>query len=131
MVEICVSVLLVAMMAAPIMSTALTSSLSSKKSDRRIAAAAAVRGVSEHLKAFVTADRALVRGSGTGPDGWSLPGDLSGLSALEAGRHELDPARWAPGLAASGGKISYEVRVRDTASGPEPTVTFTVSWNDQ
>ncbi len=131
MVEICVSVLLVAMMAAPIMSTVLTSSMSSLKSDRRMSASAAVRGVSEHLKAFVTADPSLARGSGGGVDGWSLPGDTSELSALEAGHHELDPARWAPGLVGCGGRISYDVTVRATPSGPEPTVTFTVSWNEQ
>lgn len=131
LVEVCVSVLLVALMTAPIMSTVLTSSISSKRGDRRLNAAAAVRGLSEHLKAFVTADRALARGPGVGPDGWSLPGDASYLWALEPGRHELDPARWAPGLAESGGRISYVVAVRETRTGPEPTVTFTVSWEDE
>lgn len=131
MVEICVSVLLVAMMSAPIMSTVLTASMSSRKADRRISAAAAVRGVSEHLKAFVTADRSLVRGPGAGGDGWHLPGDQSGLAALEAGRHELDPVRWAPGLVSCRGQISYDVRVRQTRTGPEPTVTFSVSWSDE
>jgi len=131
MVEVCVSVLLVALMSAPIMSTVLTSSMSSRRGDRRMSAAAAVRGVSEHLKAFVTADRTLVRGSGEGTDGWTLPGDRSGMYALAPGRHELDAARWAPGLADCGGQIAYEVVVRASPAGPEPTVTFTVSWSDE
>ncbi len=92
LVEVVVSTLVVAMMAAPIMSTALAG------------------------------------GPGDGMDGWVLPGDLSGLDALQGGHHELDLALWAPALASDGGRISYDVTTTRTPSGPQPDVTFRVSW---
>lgn len=130
LVEVVISMLLLAMMTAPIMSTVLTGSLSSKRADRRLSAASSVRAVSENLKAYVTADPSLVQGAGAGPDGWTLPGDRSNLYALAPGHHELDPVRWAPGLNGFGATISYDVTVRTTNSGPEPDVVFNVAWTE-
>ena len=128
--EVVVSILIVAMMAAPIMSVALTSTMSSGRGARRVAAATAVRRVSEHLKAYVTADTTVARGPGEGIDGWSLPGDASGRYALAAGRHDLAPDRWSPELAAYRGSLSYDVTMATTPAGPQPNVVFRVSWED-
>lgn len=129
--EVVVAVLIVAMMAGPIMSVALTSTMSSGRGARRVQAASDLRRVSEHLKAYVTADRSVAPGPGVGPDGWALPGDSSGLGALEPGHHELAPARWAPDLAPYKGTISYDVALATrTPSGPQPDVTFSVSWEE-
>lgn len=130
LMEVIVAILLLAMMATPIMSVALSGRMASGRADRRIAAAAAIRRVSEHLKAYVTADRALARGPGDGDDGWALPGDASKASALDPGHHELEPAVWVPALAPFSGKISYDVSVRRTPSGAEPSVGFRVSWDE-
>lgn len=130
MVEVVISLLLFAMLAGPILSVALSGKMASGRADRRIAAAGAVRRVSEHLKAYVTADRAVVRGPGEGDDGWALPGDASRRGALEPGHHELSPQRWAPALASYSGAISYDVAVRQTPSGPQPDVSFSVSWEE-
>jgi hypothetical protein len=128
LIEVVVSLLLLAMMTAPIMSAALGAQVFSGRSDRRLAAAAAVHRLSEHLKPYVTADRTAARGPGQGPDGWTLPGDESRLAALESGHHDLQAAQWASALAPYSGNISYDVVVRDTPSGPEPDVRFTVTW---
>lgn len=128
--EVIVSILLLAMMATPIMSVALSGRMASGRADRRIAAAAAIRRVSEHLKAYVTADATLARGPGDGDDGWRLPGDSSKLPALGPGHHELEPARWSPALETYSGRISYDVEVRSTPSGAQPSVSFSVSWTE-
>ena len=130
LIELIVATLMIGVIAGAMMSLTLTGRMSVGRVDRRVSAAAAVRGVSEALKAYVTADRALAQGPGAGPDGWTLPGDLSVLPAFGAGHHELSTAQWAPALAAQGGRISYDVAVRQTPSGPEPDVSFSVSWND-
>jgi len=130
LIEVLIATFLVAIIAGTVMSTALTSRMSVGRVDREVAAAAAVRQVSEALKGYITADRGLVRGPGVGADGWTLPGDRSMMSAFTDGHHELDAARWAPSLAADGGQLSYDVATRMTPSGPEPDVTFSVSWND-
>lgn len=131
LIEAVASMMIVAMMTAPIMATVLSASISSQSSSRRSAAADAARGLSEHLKAYVTADASLVAGPGAGADGWSLAGDASGLAAFAAGHHALEAAIWAPALRDCGGQISYDVSVRDTPAGREPDVTFNVSWNDE
>lgn len=131
LVEVVISILLVAMMTGPIMSTVLSASMAQKRSEHRVAAAAAARGLSERLKAFVTADRSLANGPGVGRDGWSLPGDGTEAYALAPGTHRLDAGVWAPGLKDCGGSISYSVAVRDTPSGPEPDVRMNVSWEDR
>ena len=128
LVEVVISMLLVAIMTVSFMPILLTGTMTRGRIDRRSAAASSIRRASETLKAFVTADRALARGPGTGADGWSLVGDLSGRSALEAGHHDLEPTLWSSELATVGGAVSYDVTVRDTPSGPQPTVSFSVSW---
>ena len=128
--EVIISILIVAMMAAPIMSVALTSTMSSGRGTRRIAAVTAVRRVSEHLKAYVTADTTAARGPGEGFDGWALPGDVSGRYALAVGHHELAPERWSPELASYRGSLSYDVTLATTSAGPQPNVVFRVSWED-
>lgn len=122
------SVLLVGIMAMSFMSIALTGRMSRGRIQHRAAAAASIRRVSESLKSFVTADQSLARGPGNGVDGWSLPGDFSSLTALDAGVHPLSVATWAPELEPLAGEISYVVAVRNTDSGPQPTVSFNVSW---
>ena len=112
------------------MSVALSSSMNTGHTDRRLAAAAAVRKISESLKAYVTADPTLARGPGVGSDNWSLPGDSSGLTALEAGHHQLASAQWLSALQTFNGRISYDVVVRATPSGPQPDVTFSIAWDE-
>lgn len=128
LVEVIIATMLVAMMTVPIMSLALTSRMSSGRLERRLAAANAIREISEKLKLYVTADRALAAGPGEGLNGWSLPGDRSGLPALAAGRHQLSTEIWAPALQPYKGEISYEVKPLATPAGPMPDVTFLVEW---
>lgn len=130
LVEVVVSVLLVAIMAASFLSIALTSRSDRGRLARRAAADAALRRAAETLNSYVTADRTLANGPGAGADGWRLPGDASGLRALDAGHHPLDAAAWAPGLSDAGGRIAYDVTVRGTPSGPQPTAVFTVTWSE-
>jgi hypothetical protein len=130
LMEVVISILLLAMLTTPIMSVALSGRMASGRADRRIAAAASIRRLSESLKAYLTADRALARGPGAGLDGWSLPGDLSLLPAFEPGRHELDPSVWAPALAPFSARVFYTVAARPTALGPQPDVTFSVEWKE-
>jgi type II secretory pathway pseudopilin PulG len=131
LVEVIISILMLALLATPIMSVALSGHMAAGRADRRIAAAAAVRRLSEHLKAFVTADKTVVRGPGGGDDGWHLPGDGGLRGALDAGHHELDPAQWLPTtLTAYGGRLSYDVTPRMTPSGIQPDVSFSVSWDE-
>ena len=132
LIEVVVSTLLLAMLTVPIMSVVLSGAMASGRTQRRMQAAAAVRRVSEHLKAYVTADRAVALGPGDGADGWILPGDASGLAALQAGHHALSTDLWLQPLAAKpyDGVISYDVTSRMTQSGPEPDVRFAVSWNE-
>lgn len=122
--------LLLAMMTIPIMSVALTGRASVGRAQRRMSGAYEVRRLAETLKAYVTADRTLVHGPGAGVDGWNLPGDSSGLSALQAGHHRLDPTLWTPSLAPYGGTISYDVAVRASEAGPIPDLTFNLDWNE-
>lgn len=129
-IEVVVAMLLIAIMSALALPSFLTGQMSVGRSERRDAAADAVHRLSEELKSYVTADRTLVNGSGAGPDGWSLPGDRSGNWALAPGAHDLDPALWAGPLAAYRGALSYTVAVRATPSGPEPSVSFQVSWQE-
>ncbi len=128
--EVVIAILIVAMMAAPIMSVALTSTMASGRGSRRVAAASAVRRLSEHLKSYLTADAAVTAGPGQGPDGWNLPGDLSAMPALRAGHHELTPGLWAPELSAYQGRISYDVTLGSTTTGPQPNVVFNVTWTE-
>lgn len=130
LIEVIIATLLFALVAVPVMSVALTGRMSSGRFDRRVAAAAAMRSMSESLKAYVTADPALAAGPGAGVDGWSLPGDASGLRALAPGRHDLNVAQWAPVLAPYGGKVSYTVVAAATPLGPQPTATFSVTWDE-
>ena len=126
------SILLVAIMTGPIMSVILNSAMSSGRAQRRLEAAAAVRRLSEHLKAYVTADRSVAAGPGSGLDGWSLPGDASGRAALQDGHHELSPDLWLSSLSPKpySGSISYDVTGRLTPLGTEPDVRFAVSWTE-
>lgn len=130
LVEVIVAILLIALMTAPLMSTALTGRMSMGRADRQIAAAAAVRALSEQLKAYVAADLSLATGPGTGASGWLLPGDQSGMTALQAGHHDLAASRWLSALAPYGGTISYDVTSVPTPSGPRADVTFNVAWKE-
>lgn len=128
--EVMVAVLIVGLMTGPIMSVLMTGTMAAGRTGRRVAAAASVKRLAENLKSFVTADRSFVNGPGTGPDGWSLPGDASGLGALDEGHHRLLPSVWTPELEPFSGQISYDVFVDSTPAGPVPTVSFSVSWNE-
>lgn len=130
LIEVVVSMLLISVMAALSMPAFVTGRMAEGRSQRRDAAADAVQRLSEELKNYVTADRTIVDGPGTGADGWSLPGDLSRNWALAPGQHALDPAQWAAALTPFQGSISYTVTVRNTPSGPEPSVAFRVGWEE-
>lgn len=122
--------LLIGQMTAMCMPVFLTERAAAGLTERRAAAADAVRRLAEELSPYVTADPALAAGPGKGFDGWSLPGDLSGKRALEAGEHGLDPAAWSAALIPYGGVLSYTVAVRETPSGPQPDVSFRVTWEE-
>lgn len=130
MIELVIAVLIIGVMTAPMVTIGLSGRINMAKTDRRLAAAAAVRKVSEALKAYVTADRTVANGPGSGATGWMLPGDSSNLPALESGTHTLDVSTWAPSLASVGGTLSYTVTQRSTPSGTMADVAFTISWND-
>lgn len=132
LVEVVIAVLLIAVMTGPMLSVALSGRMNMGRSDRRLAAAAAVRGLAEALKAYVVADPTLAAGPGVGVNGWGLPGDnMNGtLAALDAGHHALSPAQWLASLQAFNGRISYDVAIRSTPSGPQPDVAFSVAWDE-
>lgn len=133
LIEVVIASLLLAMMTVPIMGAALSGRKLTARTSRRLQAAADARRAAEALKAYVVADPTLVSGPGVGLGGWVLPGDTSGLSALAAGHHDLDPATWLADLAAApyNGTISYDVTVRSTPQGPQPDAAFNVKWTDQ
>ncbi|NNN05780.1 MAG: hypothetical protein HKL90_07750 [Elusimicrobia bacterium] len=122
--------LLLLVAASGVLSALVTDRQSVGRTQRRAAAAQVVRRVSQALKAYVTADTALVAGPGVAPNGWGLPGDACGCYALQAGAHPLSAAAWAPELAALGGAVSYTVTTTPTALGPQPTVAFSVTWQE-
>jgi len=133
LLEVVVAMLLIGIMSVMCMPAFLTGRMADGRANRSVAAADAVRRLAEELKLYVTADPALANGPGTGVDGWFLPGDTSGLRALESGVHNLDlahQASWAAPIAPLGGALSYTVAVRSTPAGPQPTVTFLVSWQE-
>ena len=139
LIEVVIASLLVAMMTIPIMAAAFGGHQLTAKTSVRLQAAADARRVAEALKAYVVADATLYltdpryKGPGVGIGGWVLPGDASGLNALDAGHHLLDAATWLPGLDAPpyNGTISYDVTVRATPQGPQPDVVFNLGWSDQ
>jgi hypothetical protein len=57
---------------------------------------------------------------------------VSGLAALQGGHHALSSALWLAPLSPKPyvGAISYDVTDRMTPSGPEPDVSFSVSWTE-
>ena len=61
-----------------------------------------------------------------------MPGDASGLAALEGGHHALSAALWLQPLEPKPylGAISYDVTSRMTPLGPEPDVRFAISWTE-
>lgn len=130
LVEVVISMLLIALVFSLSMPAFLTGKMAIGRSERRDAAADAIHRLSEELKEFVTADRTIVDGPGTGSDGWSLPGDRSGTWALAPGTHDLEPATWAAALMPYQGTLSYMVTIRATPSGPEPNVSFRVAWTE-
>ena len=133
LVEVIIATLLIAMMTIPIMTAAMGGHQLTGKTSRRLQAAADARQAAEALKAYVVADTTIVSGPGIGTGGWALPGDASGLNALAAGHHDLNPATWLAGLSAPpfNGTISYDVTVRSTPQGPQPDVTFNLQWTEQ
>lgn len=133
LIEVVIASLLLAMMTVPIMTAAYGGRQMAARTTHRLQAAGHARHAAEALKAFVVADATLVSGPGSGSDGWALPGDTSGSSALAAGRHVLSPAEWLPNLAAPpcNGEISYDVTVRLTPQGPQSDVVFNVQWTEQ
>ncbi|MBI4371770.1 MAG: hypothetical protein HY552_05685 [Elusimicrobia bacterium] len=122
--------LLVAFMTVPVMALLLSARLSMGRQSRQVAAAAAVRRLSEVLKAYVVADLSLAPGPGAGPEGWSLPGDRRGGYALADGVHELDPALWAVDLSSYSAVVRYQVTTVGTPAGPQSRVSFEVSWKE-
>ncbi len=133
LVEVVIASLLIGMMTVPIMATVYNGRRLTERTTRRVQAAAHVRRLTEALKPYVVADKSLAQGPGTGALGWNLPGDTSPLTALAAGRHDLDPEVWLPDMHAAplNGRISYDVAVRLTPQGPQPDVTVQVAWDEQ
>ena len=130
MVEVVIAMLLVLIASSAIMGVVLTGRQSAGLTVRHAQAAQAVRRVAEALKVYQTADPTAATGPGNAPNGWGLPGDTCGCAAFDSGNHNLNSAVWAADLAAQGGAISYSVVSRDTALGPQPTVTFNVTWTE-
>lgn len=130
MVEVVIAMLLLLIASSAITATALTGRQSSGRTVRRAQAAQAVRRVAEALKVYQTADLTAAMGPGNPPNGWGLPGDDCGCAAFGTGIHNLNSALWAPDLAAQGGAVSYRVVRSNTALGPQPTVTFNVTWKE-
>ncbi|MEQ1917910.1 MAG: hypothetical protein ABL955_01815, partial [Elusimicrobiota bacterium] len=95
---------------------------------RRTQATQVMRRVSETLKMYRTASTTVLPGPGSAPNGWGLAGDACACPAFQNGLHILDPAVWAPELAAVGGTVSYTVTSLNTNLGPQPTVAFSVNW---
>lgn len=129
LIEVIIATLLLAMMTVPIMAVTLTGGALTGKTERRLYASTAAARLAETLKAYVVADTTLI----AGPNGdWALPGDSSGLNALEAGHHDLSPEIWVPELAGAPyfATVAYDVSVRQTPQGPLPDVSFDIRWND-
>ena len=144
LIEVIIATLLVAMITIPIMAAAFSGHQLTAKASNKLQAAADVRRLSEALKAYVVAcpykalpsactPDATYPGPAGGINSWAVPGDTSGKNAFDEGPHSLDKATWLPGLDAPqyNGAISYNVTIRQTPQGREPTVTFNVSWTDQ
>lgn len=132
LVEVLISVLLIAIVAGATFSVGLVARQNAGKRFRKLAAARASQKVLEALKSYVVADTAIIPGPGAAPNGWGLPGDSCGCYALAGGRHELDPSLWLPELAAApyGGTIAYEVALRPSATGPIPDVRLDIDWSE-
>lgn len=132
LIEVIIASLLLALMTVPVMTAAFSGRQLGAKTQRRLQAAWGARRVAESLKGYVVADRTLASGPGTGDGGWYLPGDASGLSALEPGRHELLADQWLPELAPApyNGRIAYVVTQRATPQGPQANVSFDIQWTE-
>ena len=128
LIEVIVAVLIALIAGSSIAAMALTGHQSKETSLRRTQATQVMRRLSETLKLYRTASTTVLPGPGSAPNGWGLAGDSCGCPAFQNGRHVLDPAVWAPELAAAGGAVSYTVTTRDTHLGPLPTVAFSVNW---
>lgn len=128
LIEVVVAVLIILIAGSAIMATALTGRTSAEVVARRAQATQAIRRVADALKIHQTASTTAAPGPGVAPNGWGLPGDVCGCAAFQDGVHALDPAIWAPGLAAQGGRVSYTVSSLATDLGPQPTVVFDVTW---
>jgi Tfp pilus assembly protein PilV len=131
-IEAVVAMLIVMVAAGSVMGVLVTGKESAGRTVRRAQAAQAVQTLAEALKAYQTADTAAAPGPGPAgtANGWGLPGDACGCAAFSAGPHALNPAVWAPNLAAQGGKISYTVAATATPLGPQPSVSFDVAWTE-
>lgn len=130
LIEVVVAMLLTLVMATGVLSALVTARMSVGRTQRRAAAAQAVRRLAETLKAYQTADTTLVPGPGGWPNGWGLPGDSCGCAAFQPGVHALNASVWAPDLATVGGNISYTVAETSTPLGPQPTTSFSVTWKE-
>lgn len=128
LIEVVIATLLALIAGSSIAAMALTGNQLKETSLRRTQATQVMRRVSESLKQYRTASTTVLSGPGGAPNGWGLPGDACGCAAFQNGRHVLDPAVWAPELAAYGGTVSYTVTTRNTNLGPQPTVDFSVNW---
>ncbi len=73
--EVVVGVLLVGIVAASVMSVAVTSRSGGARVGRRTAAGLSGQRLLDALKTYVTADQTVMNGPGNGVDGWRLPGD--------------------------------------------------------
>ncbi|MFA6031068.1 MAG: type II secretion system protein [Elusimicrobiota bacterium] len=131
LIEILISVLLIAAVVTSIFPLLLTSKLQVVKSGRRGEALNYTRQAMETLKAFTTGDSSYPTGPG-GALPWTYPGEAcGGCWALAPGTHNLTPTLPASFTGAPvNGTISYTVSDFACGSRTCKQVQFSANWSD-
>ena len=130
LVEVIISVLLMAVAVSAIMSAMVSTSLQSGRSQDREQVALCLTQLLQELKDYVTADPAPSPDApgGAGPDGWQLPGDACNCWALDETRNHDVTARLPAPLAQAGARMSYAVKVVQANGLDTRQVTATLTW---
>lgn len=132
LIEILISVLLIAAVVTSIFPLLLTSKLQVVKSGRRGEALNYTRQAMETLKAFTTADPSYPTGPGSAAQPWTYPGEpCGGCWALAPGVHDLTQTLPAAFRASPvNGTLSYTVSDFACGSRTCKQVQFTSNWSD-